>query len=111
MKSIINIVLFVLLFASCNTTTKEPKNTPKPNLEVEVQKEGQANVVDPVSDSNALKVAGPLSVFAPVDQAFDKLLSGTLETLLKPENKEQLATILKNHVAPTNYTINTLKKM
>lgn len=42
---------------------------------------------------------GPLTVFAPTDEAFAKLPEGTVETLLKPENKGQLANILKHHVA------------
>lgn len=47
---------------------------------------------------NALKGAGPFTVFAPTDDAFAKLPAGTVETLLKPENKEQLAAVLKYHV-------------
>lgn len=46
----------------------------------------------------ALKGEGPLTVFAPTDEAFSELPEGTLEDLLKPENKEKLATILKYHV-------------
>jgi len=42
---------------------------------------------------------GPFTVFAPTNAAFDKLPKGTIETLLKPENKEMLQTILKYHVA------------
>ena len=45
-----------------------------------------------------LKGAGPFTVFAPTDQAFEKLPAGTLDNLMKPENKEQLAAILKYHV-------------
>lgn len=41
---------------------------------------------------------GPFTVFAPTDEAFAKLPKGTLEMLLKPENKEKLASILKYHV-------------
>lgn len=59
---------------------------------------------------NALVNVGPLSVFAPTNAAFDKLPAGTLDDLLKPENKEKLANILINHVAPGNYPIETLKK-
>lgn len=59
---------------------------------------------------NALVNAGPLMVFAPTDDAFNALPKGTLETLLKPENKAQLAHILKNHVTPGNYTKDFLKK-
>ncbi|MFC4992752.1 fasciclin domain-containing protein [Rubritalea tangerina] len=46
----------------------------------------------------ALSGDGPFTVFAPTDAAFEKLPAGTLETLLKPENKGKLADILKYHV-------------
>ncbi|MGP1273050.1 MAG: fasciclin domain-containing protein [Phycisphaerales bacterium] len=48
----------------------------------------------------ALKGDGPFTVFAPTDEAFAKLPSGTVENLLKPENIEQLQAILKFHVVP-----------
>ncbi len=47
---------------------------------------------------DALKGDGPFTVFAPTDEAFSKLPEGTLESLLKPENKEKLVAILKYHV-------------
>lgn len=47
---------------------------------------------------DTLKSPGPLTVFAPTDAAFARLPKGTVESLLKPENKEQLARILKHHV-------------
>ena len=96
---------------------------------------GQASVVDEVSDPNILQVAigskdhstlvvavqaakiehilvnaGPLTVFAPVNSAFEALPEGTVETLLKPENKAALATILTRHAAPGSYNIEKLKK-
>lgn len=46
----------------------------------------------------ALKGAGPLTVFAPTDEAFAKLPPGTVEQLLRPENRAKLADILKYHV-------------
>jgi uncharacterized surface protein with fasciclin (FAS1) repeats len=49
-----------------------------------------------------LKSAGPFTVFAPANAAFDKLPAGTVTTLLKPENKAQLATILTYHVIAGN---------
>jgi len=49
-----------------------------------------------------LKSAGPFTVFAPTNTAFAKLPSGTLTNLLKPENKAQLANILKYHVLAEN---------
>lgn len=47
-----------------------------------------------------LKGEGPLTVFAPTDEAFAKLPAGTVETLLKPENKAKLVAILTYHVVP-----------
>ncbi len=47
---------------------------------------------------DTLKGDGPFTVFAPTDEAFAKLPAGTVETLLKPENKQQLADILTYHV-------------
>jgi uncharacterized surface protein with fasciclin (FAS1) repeats len=47
---------------------------------------------------NSLTNAGPFTVFAPVNSAFDKLPAGTLDMLLKPENKLKLKTILHHHV-------------
>lgn len=49
---------------------------------------------------DALKGEGPFTVFAPTDAAFAKLPAGTVEDLLKPENKAQLAAILTYHVVP-----------
>jgi uncharacterized surface protein with fasciclin (FAS1) repeats len=49
--------------------------------------------------AETLSGPGPFTVFAPTDAAFEKLPAGTLDTLLKPENKDQLAAILKYHVA------------
>lgn len=47
-----------------------------------------------------LKGPGPFTVFAPTDEAFEKLPAGTLDSLLKPENKDQLRAILTYHVVP-----------
>ena len=49
-----------------------------------------------------LKGAGPFTVFAPTDEAFAKLPAGTLEALLKPENKSKLRRILTSHVVAGN---------
>ncbi len=59
---------------------------------------------------NALVNAGPLMVFAPTNDAFAALPEGTVEDLLKPENKEKLAYILKHHVTPGKYAKDFLKK-
>ncbi|MFC5195635.1 fasciclin domain-containing protein [Bizionia hallyeonensis] len=59
---------------------------------------------------NALVNAGPLMVFAPTNEAFAALPAGTVEDLLKPENKDALANILKYHVTPGNYSKEFLTK-
>jgi len=127
------LAVFTLFLVSCSGGEKkqEAKETQK---EV-TQGKGQSAVVDEESAANALQVAkslddfktlvvaieaagvedavvnaGPLTIFAPVNGAFDKLPEGTVETLLKPENKSKLAFILTNHVAPANYPEKQLKK-
>ncbi len=52
---------------------------------------------------DALKGDGPFTVFAPTDEAFAKLPEGTVDNLLKPENKDQLAAILTYHVVSGTY--------
>jgi len=59
-----------------------------------------AKALDAAGLVDTLKGAGPFTVFAPTDEAFAKLPDGTLETLLKPENKEKLRRILTYHVVP-----------
>lgn len=49
---------------------------------------------------HTLKGHGPFTVFAPTDEAFAALPAGTVESLLKPENKDQLVAILTYHVVP-----------
>lgn len=49
---------------------------------------------------STLKGSGPFTVFAPTDAAFAKLPAGTVEDLLKPENKDKLTAILTYHVVP-----------
>src|SRR5210317_53538 len=128
--------LIILVLVSCKTDGKSSQETSTTEVATESQNhQGQAAVEDNVSDANALQVAkslddfktlvaaieaagvedavvnaGPLTIFAPVNTAFEKLPEGTVETLLKPENKSQLAFILTNHVAPANYPEKQLKK-
>lgn len=58
-----------------------------------------------------LQGAGPFTVFAPTDEAFAKLPKGTVEDLLKPENKEKLVAILTYHVVPGKVTAADVKTM
>jgi len=58
---------------------------------------------------DTLKGDGPFTVFAPTDEAFAKLPEGTVEDLLKPENKEKLAAILTYHVVPGKVMASDIK--
>ena len=60
---------------------------------------------------DALTGKGPFTVFAPTDEAFAKLPAGTVESLLKPENKEKLKSILLYHVVPGNVTAKQVMKL
>ncbi|WP_425405009.1 fasciclin domain-containing protein [Hwanghaeella sp.] len=80
------------------------------------QNAGKADIVDTAVEAGAfqtlvaavkaaglvdtLKGEGPFTVFAPTDDAFAKLPAGTVEDLLKPENKDQLVAVLTYHVVP-----------
>ncbi len=66
---------------------------------------GAAGLVD------TLKGKGPFTVFAPTDEAFAKLPAGTVEELLKPENKAKLADILTYHVVAGNVASDAAMKL
>jgi len=57
-----------------------------------------------------LEGPGPFTVFAPTNAAFAQLAPGTVDTLLKPENKDQLVTVLTYHVLPRRLTTADLKE-
>jgi uncharacterized surface protein with fasciclin (FAS1) repeats len=61
--------------------------------------------------ADTLKGKGPFAVFAPTDEAFSKLPAGTVESLLKPENKEKLKAILLYHVVSGDVTAAQVVKM
>ena len=101
-KQVFNLLLAAmcigLLTVSCETAPKE-KNlvelaSETPNLSTLAAAITAANL------GGNLTGLGPFTVFAPTDEAFAALPEGTLENLLKPENKDQLAAILKYHVLP-----------
>ncbi|MFY0625533.1 MAG: fasciclin domain-containing protein [Reichenbachiella sp.] len=118
---------------SCGNSTEQSSSTSAAAPESHPM--GQASVVDDVSNPNILQVAigseahstlvaavqaagiehvlvnaGPLTVFAPINDAFAALPEGTVETLLLPENKGDLTTILTRHAAPGSFNIEALKK-
>lgn len=101
-SAILLMLTAVPMWARANTPT-DPK---KPDIVETAVAAGQFTVLAKALEAagliDALKGAGPFTVFAPTDDAFAKLPAGTLESLLKPENKEKLKSILLYHVVQGN---------
>jgi uncharacterized surface protein with fasciclin (FAS1) repeats len=70
-----------------------------------------AKALDAAGLVDTLKGKGPFTVFAPTDEAFAKLPAGTLEDLLKPENKDKLVAILTYHVVPGEVLASQVTKL
>ena len=136
-KKLFFVFAFVTLIYSCKNETKETSedSTVTTTENESTKKTGQAFITDDESTPTVLSIAigskdhttlvaavqaaslenvlvnaGPLMVFAPTNEAFAALPEGTVENLLKPENKDALANILKYHVTPGNYSKDFLKK-
>ena len=122
-------LLFVTACAPASDNTSESQDS-----NAAAESHGQAGVSDDLSAKNILQIAigsedhttlvagveathlenvlvnaGPFTVFAPTNEAFDALPDGTLETLLEDENLPTLARIIKFHAAPGNYPTRLLK--
>lgn len=67
--------------------------------------------LDAADKTSMLQEKGPYTVFAPTDEAFDKLPKGTVEGLLKPENKDKLGKILAYHVMKGSVMAKDVKTM
>ena len=134
MKKTIQLLVLAgsLLVLSCKQNNETPQAaTPENGVDLSV---GQEGVVDESSNPNIVQVAsgskdhttlvaavkaaglvtslsnaGPFTVFAPTNAAFDALPAGTVDELLKPENKEKLQDILQFHVAVAVYKTENLK--
>lgn len=131
-KSAFSLLLLMALL-SCNPSpntgdsTAESETTMKTTLK-ETHAKGQASVEDDDSERNIIQIAvasedhstlvaaieaadmshvlanpGPLTVFAPTNAAFDKLPAGTVDDLLKPENKDKLTNVIYYHATPGTY--------
>ena len=97
-----------------STANNETSQTQQESAPAEEEQAAEVNIVALASDTSALstlvtavkaaelvdtlQAAGPFTVFAPTNDAFAALPEGTLDTLLKPENKDQLTSILTYHV-------------
>ena len=105
MKTIVKSTLVIALIFSTTAFTFGPDatqpNQPDDIVDVAV-KAGSFNTLAAALQAadlvETLKSDGPFTVFAPTDEAFAKLPEGTIENLLKPENKDQLIAILTYHV-------------
>ena len=119
--SLLTVTLFIaFLFSECSGE----QNTKQESTTTTAQDGGQSTVSDDVSQKNVVQIAqgskdhstlvkavaagelvdalsnaGPFTVFAPTNEAFDKLPAGTLDNLLKPESKSDLQNILQYHVS------------
>ena len=99
-------LLIVAQFALVATQASAGDYTKKKDIVDTAVSAGQFNTLAAALDAagliDTLKGDGPFTVFAPTDEAFAKLPAGTVENLLKPENKDQLIAILTYHVVPGN---------
>jgi uncharacterized surface protein with fasciclin (FAS1) repeats len=98
MKSIKQIALFIAASIFTLSAVAQKKSDV---VDVAVSSEAHTTLVAAVKAAGlveTLKGKGPFTVFAPTNDAFSKLPAGTVETLLKPENKAQLTGILTYHV-------------
>ena len=120
-------VLMLLFVVGCSSSEQASSGAASTTTEF-ASNHGQAGVKDDVSEQNILQIAlgskdhttlvaavqaaqlenvlvnpGPLTVFAPTNDAFAALPAGTVEELLKPENKGKLASIVTSHASPGTF--------
>jgi uncharacterized surface protein with fasciclin (FAS1) repeats len=126
----------LMLLSSCSPPEGAQTGASATELSDAASNKGQAFVQDEGSRPNILQIAlgspdhstlvaavqaaelenvlvnqGPLTVFAPTNDAFGALPEGTVEDLLKPENKAALAKIVTSHAAPGKYTTEQLHQL
>ena len=132
LSGLIAIILLVITYAACNSNTTSSTNT---TTDDQTQNTGgQEAVQDDESQKDIVKVAvgskdhsilvaalkqaeyvndlsnaGPFTVFAPTNAAFDKLPAGTVDNLMKDENKKDLQNILEYHVSIGVFKENMLR--
>ena len=124
-------IMVAFLFSACGNNSKQQDSS---TASRRVLRGGQASVSDDLSARNIVQIAaasedhttlvaavqaagmadvlanpGPLTVFAPTNAAFDALPAGTVDNLLKPENKKTLMRIITFHAAPGTYKLKDLK--
>lgn len=107
LKTITVLVISLMVFAFT------AKNNPEKTISEKVaEKENLSTLLTALETAGlveTLKGEGPFTVFAPTDSAFNSLPEGKLDELLKPENKDELAKILKYHVVSGRYAASDLQ--
>lgn len=134
MKTQVFAALIAATLVACNSATSSQNETVATTTEVSESSAGQSAVQDDDSQKDVVKVAvgspdhttlvkavqtaglvdalsnaGPFTVFAPTNVAFEGLPAGTVDDLLRPENKEKLTDILQYHVSVGGYPLENLQ--
>jgi uncharacterized surface protein with fasciclin (FAS1) repeats len=107
-------VIAALVLALFAATVQAQKNPTKNIVEIAASSPDHTTLVAAVKAAglvDTLSGTGPFTLFAPTNAAFGKLPAGTVETLLKPENKAQLVKILTYHVVAGKVTAQDLIKL
>lgn len=105
MRKLLTFAILVTFFVTSafQVNPKQSSNFENDIVDLAVQTDFLSTLVAAVTAGDlvdVLKGDGPFTVFAPTNEAFAKLPAGTVETLLKPENKAQLVAVLTYHVVP-----------
>ncbi|HET9697451.1 MAG TPA: fasciclin domain-containing protein [Terriglobales bacterium] len=110
MKKVIPVIAISLLLAGSMMA-----GAPKKDIVDTAVSAGQFNTLAKALEAaglvDTLKGKGPFTVFAPTDEAFAKLPAGTVQDLLKPENKSKLVAILTYHVVPGDVKASDVVKL
>lgn len=114
MKKVLSIVMVMTIFFASSFTPKSVNvhEVEADIVDLAVSTEFLSTLVAAVKAGDlvdVLKGDGPFTVFAPTNEAFAKLPAGTVENLLKPENKAQLVAVLTYHVVPGKVMSSDLK--
>ena len=107
-KSILTVAIFAFAVLFGVNTQAQDKNI----VELAVGNENLSTLVTAVKAAGLVETLsgeGPFTVFAPTNDAFENLPDGVLESLLKPENKDQLVAVLTYHVVAANVMSGDLK--
>lgn len=112
MATLVASIITTAAFAGENPTVGGAEMSPKKDIiENAVNSKDHTTLVAAVKAAGlveTLKGTGPFTVFAPTNDAFGKLPAGTVDTLVKPENKTKLTGILTYHVVPGKNTVEVI---